>query len=179
MQIKLLIVKHGQMVLYLVYNIKKNIHNLSSSAGSCGTSRTCPSAVTKMTATITTHGRRLWMPRSPSVNACRLGRNGRHYAPSGRLGMTSARAVGSGVITTRITRARYSCLLRAGAASIIATSQPTRTQTASIGPRFWTTQTAVTRDTSAFTRAASTRCTTTIAPTASACVVYKTNNIYI
>lgn len=40
MQIKLLIVKHGQMVLYLVYNIKKNIHNLSSFAACCTTAVT-------------------------------------------------------------------------------------------------------------------------------------------
>lgn len=52
----------------------------------------------------------------------RPGRNGRHYAISARLGTTSARAVGSGATTTRTTRDHYSCLLRAGAASIIATS---------------------------------------------------------
>lgn len=81
------------MVLYLVYNIKKNIHNLSSFAACCGTQRIWPSAVTRRTAIITTHGR---MPRRPSGSACRAVRNGRHYAISARLGTTSARAVGSG-----------------------------------------------------------------------------------
>lgn len=38
------------MVLYLVYNIKKNIHNLSSFAACCGTQRIWPSAVTRRTA---------------------------------------------------------------------------------------------------------------------------------
>lgn len=84
------------MVLYLVYNIKKNIHNLSSFAACCGTQRIWPSAVTRRTAIITTHGRRQWMPRSLSGSACRPGRNGKHYAISARLGTTSARAVGSG-----------------------------------------------------------------------------------
>lgn len=84
------------MVLYLVYNIKKNIHNLSSFAACCGTQRIWPSVVTRRTAIITTHGRRQWMPRRPSGSACRPGRNGRHYAISARLGTTSARAVGSG-----------------------------------------------------------------------------------
>ena len=84
------------MVLYLVYNIKKNIHNLSSFAACCGTQRIWPSAVTRRTAIITTHGRRQWMPRRPSGSACRPGRNGKHYTISTRHGTTSARAVGSG-----------------------------------------------------------------------------------
>lgn len=144
------------MVLYLVYNIKKNIHNLSSFAACCGTQRIWPSAVTRRTAIITTHGRRQWMPRRPSGSACRLGRNGRHYAISARLGTTSARAVGSGVITTRITRARYSCLLRA-CATTVAASWPTRAPTATIGPRRRTTEAATARATSTSTRATSTR----------------------
>lgn len=52
------------MVLYLVYNIKKNIHNLSSFAACCGTQRIWPSAVTRRTAIITTHGMRRWRPRT-------------------------------------------------------------------------------------------------------------------
>lgn len=144
------------MVLYLVYNIKKNIHNLSSFAACCGTQRIWPSAVTRRTAIITTHGRRQWMPRRPSGSACRLGRNGRHYAISARLGTTSARAVGSGVITTRITRARYSCLLRA-CATTVAASWPTRAPTATVGPRRRTTEATATRAASTSTRATSTR----------------------
>lgn len=165
------------MVLYLVYNIKKNIHNLSSFAACCGTQRIWPSAVTRRTAIITTHGGRRWMPRSPSGSACLLRLNGRHYAISARLGTTSARAVGSGVITTRITRAHCSCLLRACAAAIAA-SWPARAPTATIGPRRRTTEASATRAASTSARATSTRWTTAVAPTASACAVYKTNNIY-
>ena len=41
-------------------NIKKNIHNLSSFAACCGTQRIWPSAVTRRTAIITTHGMKRW-----------------------------------------------------------------------------------------------------------------------
>ena len=118
------------------------------------------------------------MPRRPSGSACRPGRNGKHYTISTRHGMTSARAVGSGVITTRITRARYSCLLRA-CATAIAASWPARAPTATIGPRRRITEATTARAPSASTRATSTRWATTVAPSASACVVYKTNNIYM
>ena len=141
----------------------------SSSAGSCGTPRTCPSAVTRRTAIITTTGRRLWMPRSPLGSACRPGRNGRHYVILARLGTTSARGVGSVATTTRTTRARYSCLLRA-CATAIAARWPARAPTATIGPRRRTTEATATRAASTSTRATSTRCTTPIAPSASACV---------
>lgn len=58
----------------------------------CGllwTQRIWPSAVTRRTAIITTHGVKRWKPRGPSGSACRPGRNGKHYAISARLGTTS------------------------------------------------------------------------------------------
>ena len=83
-----------------------------------------------------------------------------------------------GVITTRTTRARYSCLLRA-CATTIAASWPTRAPAATIGPRRRTTEATTSRATLPSARASSTRCTTAVTPTASAYVVYKTNNIYM
>lgn len=66
------------------------------------------------------------------------------------------RAVGSGVTIIQITRARYSCLLRA-CVTTIATSWPTRAPTATIGPRCRTTEATATRATSTSPRATSAR----------------------
>ena len=146
----------------------------SDSIACCGIRRIWPSVVTRRTAIITTYGMKRWRPRGPLGSACRPGRNGKHYAISVRLGTTSARAVGLGATTTRTTRARYSCLLRACAAAIAA-----RAPTATIVPRRRTTEATATRATSTSTRATSTRWAATIAPTASACVACGINDSFI
>lgn len=71
------------------------------------------------------------------------------------------------------------CGLLRACATTIAASWPTRAPTATIGPCRRTTEAATTRATSTSARATSTRWAAAFAPTASACVVYKTNNIYM
>lgn len=82
-------------------------------------------------------------------------KDGHHYY-TWQEAMDAAKAVGLGVITTRTTRARYSCLLRA-CASTIAASWPPRAPSATIGPRRRTTEATATRASSTSTRATSTR----------------------
>ena len=82
-------------------------------------------------------------------------KDGHHYY-TWQEAMDAAKAVGSGVTIIQITRARYSCLLRA-CATTIAASWPTRAPTATIGPRCRTTEATATRATSTSPRATSAR----------------------
>ena len=86
-------------------------------------------------------------------------------------------AVGSGVITTRTTRARYSFLLRAG--KTLAASWSTRASTATIGPRCRTTKPTNTWAVSISSRTTSPRRISIIAPTASACGACGINDNFI
>ena len=148
---KILIAKHGQIALYLVYNTEKNIPNLSSFAACCGTRRIWPLAVMRRTAIITTHGRRRQMPRSPSVSACPLEKNGKNYVIQAQLGMTSCEVIGLEVNITQVTRARYSCLLRAYAASVVARWLQ-RAPTVSIGLQHHVAKVTITRAASTLTQ---------------------------